>query len=233
MFERNTNDADRGQVGIGTLIVFIAMVLVAAIAAGVLINTAGFLQSQAEATGEESAEEVTDGVQIVSTSGVVADDGEEFEGDIPIIQMRVSLASGSDSLNLNESIVQWVGEEEAATQPVHAVEDLTDDPEALEDLEGNQTQVFVQDDEADLNNRSDRADLYVLPNAGELDDDLEVFDFDLSPGDEINTDEIIDQDLPLEQGDEAEVVITTSEGGQAFASVQVPQLIRNGEGLDL
>jgi len=93
------NTDDRGQVGIGTLIVFIAMVLVAAIAAGVLINTAGLLQAQAQQTGEETTAEVSNVVQIGEVVGIETDGDEQLE----TLNTTVRLASGSDPINMSEA----------------------------------------------------------------------------------------------------------------------------------
>ena len=122
MFDATTDD-DRGQVGIGTLIVFIAMVLVAAIAAGVLINTAGFLQTQAEATGEESTAQVSDRIQIVSQSGNVTGAQE-----VDQLQFVVAKAPGSGYIDLNQTTIEFVGSQGQATVQV---ENLVTDVENI------------------------------------------------------------------------------------------------------
>src|SRR6056297_2606115 len=108
MFDK-LNDDDRGQVGIGTLIVFIAMVLVAAIAAGVLVNTAGFLQATAEDAGQESVDKVTNRVEVLNTHGVVGD------GTIRSINMTVRLAAGSSSVDMNETSIKYLSSQTVQT----------------------------------------------------------------------------------------------------------------------
>ena len=105
MFEFITNNEDRGQVGIGTLIVFIAMVLVAAIAAGVLINTAGFLQSQAEATGQESTDLVSERIEAGEAVGIVGAESSELKA----IKLRVTAAPGASEIDLASTTIQAVG----------------------------------------------------------------------------------------------------------------------------
>jgi flagellin FlaB len=112
MFDTLTSDddsEDRGQVGIGTLIVFIAMVLVAAIAAGVLVNTAGVLQATAQDAGEQSVQKVTNRVEVVNTHGTVLNES------IANMSMTVRLAAGSDSVNMNDTTIKYISDTSVVT----------------------------------------------------------------------------------------------------------------------
>ena len=59
----------KAAIGIGALIVFISLVLVAGIGATVIIQTMGSLEEQAMRTGVETIREVSSGLKITHVSG--------------------------------------------------------------------------------------------------------------------------------------------------------------------
>jgi flagellin FlaB len=150
MFEK-LNDDDRGQVGIGTLIVFIAMVLVAAIAAGVLVNTAGFLQATAEDAGQESVDKVTNRVEVLNTHGVVGD------GTIRNINMTVRLAAGSSSVDMNETSIKYLSSQTVQTLTNQSNTDADDTPGVADSNEFGLDEVTDDDNSFGvLNSMNDR-----------------------------------------------------------------------------
>jgi flagellin FlaB len=92
--------------GIGTLILFIAMVLVAAIAAAVIIQTAGVLQQQGQETGTQATEDVSGGLEILSVIGDRYTDGAGSSQDtIQTVELRVALTSGSPDIDFDELVI--------------------------------------------------------------------------------------------------------------------------------
>ena len=100
---------ERAQAGIGTLIIFIAMVLVAAVAASVLIQTAGLLQQQAQDTGFEAREDVAGGLEITSVIGDRHTDGYSSgsnQNTIQVLELRVQLSPGSPDIDFDELVIK-------------------------------------------------------------------------------------------------------------------------------
>ena len=107
-----TDDAGRGQVGIGTLIIFIALVLVAAVAAGVLVNTAGELQSRASDTGEDAQAQVSNQIDVVSATG---DAESDTDGTVEEVTLVVKKSPGSDPIDLSAATIQYTSADSSAT----------------------------------------------------------------------------------------------------------------------
>jgi len=111
MFEELSLDDDRGQVGIGTLIIFIALVLVAAVAAGVLVQTSGLLQSQAESTGEDAQSEVGNQISVVSATGSV-DNSNDVVTEVNLV---VKKSAGSDPIDLSDATIEYTSGSASST----------------------------------------------------------------------------------------------------------------------
>jgi flagellin FlaB len=95
----------RAEMGVGTMIIFIAMVLVAAVAASVLISTANSVREQAQSTGEQAITNVASGFVVQDVIGVVdTDDYQNVEGIIVYIRLAV----GSPDINMNNVVISLI-----------------------------------------------------------------------------------------------------------------------------
>ncbi|HWG89582.1 MAG TPA: archaellin/type IV pilin N-terminal domain-containing protein [Candidatus Thermoplasmatota archaeon] len=98
---------DRAEVGVGTLIVFIAMVLVAAVAAAVLINTSGSLQQRASATGKDATQEVSSNMMVEGVYGVRSNAGGSLSSTIDNVTINLGLQAGAVPIDLNQLRIRW------------------------------------------------------------------------------------------------------------------------------
>ena len=114
-----------GIVGVGTLIVFIAMILVAAIAAAVIIKTAYSLKNQAERVGQEAAVEATGPPQIIS---IVGDRGAAVSTDVTRLEILITTFVPSSSINISKLKV------EITTGSAHAILDFSNNSKCGHDL---------------------------------------------------------------------------------------------------
>ena len=239
MFEERT---DRGQVGIGTLIVFIAMVLVAAIAAGVLINTAGFLQTQSEQTGQQSSAQVTDRLEPVSKTGnisvynstnatdsssnttIVPDSEANLSSDnqslvINEVSLVVQKAPGASDINMSATTFELVGPE-GTDRFAFTNETAVNRSSAA----GPQDRTRALQDDDDSLNESRGNGLILNSRTDRL-----VVTLDLNAT--ANTNPFVNG--PLSAGETATIRVNTESGATSIIRIQVPQSLSGEQSVAL
>jgi archaellin len=97
----------KGSIGIGTLIVFIALVLTASIASAVILRVAYDLKNQAEAVGGGAIDEVSGGLKILDISG----DRSSVPPAATINRVTFwgTVYSGNPGINIAKLRVHWKG----------------------------------------------------------------------------------------------------------------------------
>jgi len=186
---------DRGQVGIGTLIIFIAMVLVAAVAAGVLINTSGMLESQASTTADDTQDQVTNNVEFVSATGEVGSGGDVINA----VSFTVMKGAGADSISIDDATLEFASNDDVET---YNLEDAAGDGDTFDPANQSVNMSMLKgSDTSVLQNQDERLEITVRFDAG------------ANPVAE------------MDQGDRATVTFVDQSGAESLYGVNVPDTL--------
>ena len=102
----NGNKNEEGSIGIGAMIVFIALILVAAVASAVIIQTGEKLQQSAQQTGTDTQQEIGGKISIITSWVGDQTDCDGTGGGVnTCVTIVYELAPGSEPLA--ESQVTW------------------------------------------------------------------------------------------------------------------------------
>jgi archaeal flagellin FlaB len=144
-----------GEMGVGTLIIFIAMLLVAAVAAGVLIQTIGSLQETSFMTGMLATNQISTNAQVIEIS---ATDGRN--GNLTDFQQIMTLSPGSDPIKLDQVLFSFNTKDSTATLRYRGINSL---------CEHNNDKGYNTWEIEEINSDVTNSSIYIL--AEDLDDD--------------------------------------------------------------
>ena len=186
---------DRGQVGIGTLIIFIAMVLVAAVAAGVLINTSGMLESQASTTADDTQDQVTNNVEFVSATGEVDSGGDVINA----VSFTVMQGAGADPISIDGATLEFASNDDVET---YNLEDAAGDGDTFDPANQSVNMSMLKgSDTSVLQNQDERLEITVRFDAG------------------------ANPVAKMDQGDHATVTFVDQSGAESLYGVNVPDTL--------
>jgi archaeal flagellin FlaB len=96
----NVRKNQNGAMGIGVMIIFIAMVLIAGIVAYAILSTGSFLELQSGSTGSQTIKEVSSGLKVSTIQG------HNTSGLIDKIVILITPRAGSPNIDLNGVLIE-------------------------------------------------------------------------------------------------------------------------------
>lgn len=130
-----------GLAGVAALIIFAALILVAAISAAVIIDVTGGLEQQVEQTGQDASNQLSSSMQILSVIGNVSDTSDE----ITEVRYVVSISPGTNVVDLTRVSVDYITSQGAVT--LSEADSGTDTFQVVELVSENNNKLIESSDE--------------------------------------------------------------------------------------